>query len=113
MADPKKIRTSNGIIKRLLGEVAGLIGGVQDLIVEDREVEGQTQADGVRGRQLGLSNLGGGLVGLERLVGRVLAAVANSELGKVAVVVTLPVCGLELTRRTTGGVCECGTDILW
>lgn len=93
--------------------MAGAVGRVENLVVKDREVEGQTQADGVRGRQLGLSNLGGGLVGLERLVGRVLAAVANSELGKVAVVVTLPVCGLELTRRTTRGGCECGTDILW
>jgi len=27
--------TGNGIVKRLLGQVAGLVGGVQNLIVED------------------------------------------------------------------------------
>lgn len=71
--------------------MAGLVGGVQNLVVEDGEVQGETQANGVRRRQLGLSNLGGGLVGVEGLVGRVLALVANGELGQVAVVVTLPV----------------------
>jgi hypothetical protein len=73
--------------------VASLIRSVEDLVVEDREVEGETQADGVRGRQLGLGNLGGSLVGLERLVGGVLAAVADGKLGEVTVVVTLPIIG--------------------
>lgn len=82
--------TSNGIVEGLLGEVASLIGRVQDLVVEDREVEGETQADRVSRGQLGLSDLGGSLVGLEGLVGRVLAAVAKGELGEVTVVVTLP-----------------------
>lgn len=71
--------------------MASLVGGVKDLIVEDRKVEGKTKADGVGRGELGLSNLGGSLVRLEGLVGRVLALVANGELGKVAVVVTLPV----------------------
>lgn len=70
--------------------MAGLVGGVEDLVVEDGEVEGKTKADGVGGRQLSLGNLGGSLVSLEGLVGRVLAAVANGELGEVTVVVTLP-----------------------
>ena len=74
--------------------MAGLIRSVEDLVVEDGEVEGQTQADGVRGRKLGLSNLGGSLVGLERLVGRILALVADGELGEVAVVIALPALGL-------------------
>lgn len=43
------------------------------------------------GRKLGLGDLGRGLVGLEGLVGGVLAAVAESELSEVTVVVTLPV----------------------
>lgn len=71
--------------------MASLVGGVQNLVVEDGEVQGETQADGVSRRKLGLSDLGGGLVGVERLVGRVLALVANGELGQVAVVVTLPI----------------------
>jgi len=71
--------------------VASLVGGVKDLVIEDGEVEGKTKADGVGRGKLGLGNLGGSLVRLKRLVGRVLALVANGELGKVAVVVTLPV----------------------
>jgi hypothetical protein len=30
---------SDGVVERLLGEVAGAVGGVQDLVVEDGEVE--------------------------------------------------------------------------
>jgi hypothetical protein len=71
--------------------VASLVGGVENLVVEDGEVERKTKADGVGRRQLSLGNLGSGLVGLEGLVGRVLAAVANGELGEVTVVVTLPI----------------------
>jgi hypothetical protein len=37
-----------------------------------------------------LSNFSSALVGLERGISSTLAAVANSELGKVTVVVTLP-----------------------
>ena len=82
--------TGNGVIKRLLGKVAGLIRGVQDLVVEDGEVQGESEADRVGGRKLGLSDLGGSLVGLERLVGGILPLVTNGELGEVAVVVALP-----------------------
>lgn len=84
-------RTSNGIVEGLLRKVAGLIRGVENLIVEDGEVECEAKTNGVRRRELGLGDLGGGLVGVERLVGGVLAAVANSELGEVAVIITLPV----------------------
>lgn len=35
-----------------LGQVARALGRVQDLVVEHGEVEGQPQADGVRGRQV-------------------------------------------------------------
>lgn len=79
--------------------MAGLIRGVQDLVVEDGEVEGQAEADGVRGGELRLRNLGGSLVRLKRLVGRILALVANGELGEVAVVVTLPVALLETSSK--------------
>lgn len=85
------MRTGNGIIKGLLGKVAGLIGGVEDLIVEDREVQGKTKTDWVSGGKIGLSNLSGVLVGLERLVRRLLSLVANGELSKVAVVIALPI----------------------
>ena len=45
------IHTSNGVIKGLLGKVASLIRGVEDLIVEHREVERESEArGGTRGR---------------------------------------------------------------
>jgi hypothetical protein len=94
--------------------VASLVRGVENLVVEDREVEGKTKADGVGRRELGLGNLGGGLVRLERLVGRVLAAVANGELGEVAVVVALPILVSEITANTQSSRKDRGqTHILW
>ena len=55
------IQFGNGIIECLLGKVASTVGRVQDLVVEDGEVEGQTQADGVGRGQLGLGDVGGAL----------------------------------------------------
>ena len=75
--------------------MASLVGSIEDLVVEDGEVKGKAEADGVGGRKLGLGNVGSVLVGVERLVGRVLALVANGELGKVTVVVTLPIVGVR------------------
>jgi len=70
--------------------VAGLIWSIEDLVVEYREIQGKTETDRMRGSQIGLGNFSGSLVGLERLVGGLLALVANGEFGKVAVVVALP-----------------------
>lgn len=87
--------------------MASLVGGVEDLVVEDREVEGQAKTDGVGRSKVGGSNLSSGLVGLERSIGSTLAVVANSELSKVTVVVTLPV-GVRKSRLepviTLGGI---------
>ncbi len=85
-----KDHTGNGVIKGLLGEMASLVGRVEDLIVEDREVQGQAKTDRVSRGEVGLGHLGGVLVGLERLLGRVLPLFAGSELGQVAMIVTLP-----------------------
>lgn len=38
--------------------MAGTVGGVEDLVVEDREVEGETETDGVCRGQVGLGNIG-------------------------------------------------------
>ena len=83
--------TSNGVVESKLGEVASLVGRVEDLVVEDGEVEGQSKANGVGRGKVSLSDLGGSLVSLEGSIGRALAVVANGELGKVTVVVTLPI----------------------
>lgn len=90
--------------------MASLVRGVEDLVVEDGEVERKTQADRVGRRQLGLGNLGSSLVSLERLVGGVLAAVANGELGKVTVVVTLPVMGKK--KLAQFGILE-SMEVTW
>lgn len=90
--------TGNGIVESLLGEVASLIRSIENLVVEDGEVQGKSETDGVGRRKLGLSNLGGSLVGLKRLVGGILALVANGELGEVTVVVTLPIKQLARLR---------------
>ena len=87
--------TSNSIIESLLGKVARLVWGVEDFIVEHGEVEGKTKANWVSWGKVGLSNLGSVLVGFEGLVGRLLSLVANGELSKVAVVVTLPEKGVS------------------
>lgn len=85
-----QVLTSDRIIESLLRKMASLIGGVQNLVVEDGKVQGKTKTDGMRGGQLSLGDFGSSLVCLKRLVGRLLSSIANGELGEVAVVVTLP-----------------------
>lgn len=87
--------TSNCVIKRLFGEMAGLIGGTEDLIVEDREVEGKSEADRMGRSKIGRSDLGGRLVSFQRLIGRILALVANRKFGEITVIVALPVIGIS------------------
>ena len=105
----ERVQLSNGIIESLLGEMAGTVWGVQDLVVEDGEVEGQAKADGVGWSQLGLCNVGGildraleygsniviqvgtNLVSLVSSSCSNLALLARGKLSQVAVVVTLPV----------------------
>jgi hypothetical protein len=86
----KGIKLRDGIIESLLGKVASLIRRVEDLVVKDGEVEGETKADGVGGGEIGLSDFGSSLVSLERLVCRLLALVGSGELSEIAVVVALP-----------------------
>ena len=85
------VELGNSVVEGLFGEVASAVGRVQDLVVEHREVEGETETNGVSGGELGNGDVRSSLVSLERLVGGVLALVAGSELGEVSVVVTLPV----------------------
>jgi hypothetical protein len=87
----ESIKLSNGVVEGGLGEVASLVGRVQNLVVEDREVQSKSETDGVGRGEVSLGDLSGVLVSLERLVGGGLALVTKSELGEVTVVVTLPV----------------------
>ena len=88
--DISGLRTSNGIIESLLGKVASLIWGVEDLVVEDGEVQGEAKTDWVGWSKIALGNLGGGLVSLKGLIGRLLTLVPDGELSEVTVVITLP-----------------------
>jgi len=47
--------------------VAGTVRRVEDLVVEDGEVQGKTQADRVGGGEIGLGNIGGVLSYGQRL----------------------------------------------
>ena len=96
------VRTGNGIIESLLRQLAGLVWRVHDLVVEDRKVQRKTKADWVSRSQAVSSDFGGSLVGLERLVRRVLPPVANRELRKVAMIIALPVCGQEARSVAAG-----------
>lgn len=55
------VELGNSIVEGLLREVASTVGGVQDLVVEDGEVESKTQTDGVSGSKLSLGDIGGAL----------------------------------------------------
>ena len=105
------VELGDGIVEGSLGEVASLVGRVQDLVVEDGEVKSKSETDGVGGGEVGLGNLGGVLVSLERLVGGGLALVTKSELGEVTVVITLPVrriSGATLLKSSSGLRTSCG-----
>ncbi len=70
--------------------MASLVWGVEDLIVKDREVEGETETDGVCGSEIGLGNVRSNFISLQSLIGGSLALIAQGELGEIAVVVALP-----------------------
>ena len=91
----RRVLTSDGVIESLLGQMTSLIGSIKNLVVEDGEVKGKTQANGVGRGKLSLSDFRGSLVCFKRLVGRLLAAITDSKFGKVAVVVTLPIRGVS------------------
>jgi hypothetical protein len=86
----ERVEFGNRIVKRLLGEVARTVRRVEDLIVEHREVEREAKADWVSGWEFSDCNVRRRFVGLERLVGAVLALVASGKLRKVAVVIAHP-----------------------
>ena len=57
--------TSDRIVKCLLCKMAGLIWGVKDLVVKDREVQGESQTDGVGRSEISGGNLSCGFVCLQ------------------------------------------------
>lgn len=71
--------------------MASTVRAVEDLVIEYREVQRETEADGVSGGKLSDGNVRSGLVGFQGLVRTVFPLVAGRELGEVSVVITHPV----------------------
>jgi len=55
------VKLGDSVVESLFGEVTCTVRGVEDLVVEDREVESQTEADRVGGCQIGLRDGSGSL----------------------------------------------------
>jgi hypothetical protein len=79
--------------------MAWVIGTVQNLIIEYREVESKSKMDRMCWGQLGNGNIEGGLVNIKGLVGRVFSLVARGKLSQVAMVITHPSKEGKLTLR--------------
>jgi hypothetical protein len=88
--------------------MACLVWRSLDLIVEHREVEGKTKADGVGGLKLRLANVKGSLVGILGAADRLVALITRGNLGKVAEVVSLH---LEVEHLALGG-CGVGNQVV-
>mmetsp|Transcript_58861 Transcript_58861/g.127772 ORF Transcript_58861/g.127772 Transcript_58861/m.127772 type:complete len:252 (-) Transcript_58861:13-768(-) len=85
----QSVQFGDGVIKSLFGELTSTIGGVQDLVVEHRKVQGKTQSDGVGGGKVSAGDGRSVVVSLKSLGGGFLADITRLELSEVSVVVTL------------------------
>ena len=94
------VQFTDGIVKRLLCNRTRLFRVTLDLIVEDREVEGQPETNGVSLGKIPCTSYSL-LVGIRSIVGCFLPILSNSELSLVSVVVPLPEGGRE-EGRTKG-----------
>lgn len=110
----QRVQLSNRIIKRLLRQLTCLLGTVEDLVVEDREVERQSESDGVGGWQLA-GGMGARLVvGLEAVVRRLLLAFSRFKLRQVPVVVSFPGGGcIVYIYNKNPNYCNKFVTILW
>ncbi|KAJ9287614.1 hypothetical protein DTO027B5_7489 [Paecilomyces variotii] len=57
----ERVKLGDRIVEGLLGKVASAIGGVEDLVVEDGEVQSQSETDGVSRSELALGDVGSSL----------------------------------------------------
>jgi hypothetical protein len=55
----KRVKFGDSIIKGLLGKVTSSVRRVEDFVVEDREVQCETEANRVCRSELSLCNVGG------------------------------------------------------
>lgn len=54
----QRVELGNGVVESLLGKMASTVWRVEDLVVEDGEVQGETETDWVSRCELGLSDVG-------------------------------------------------------
>mmetsp|Transcript_84216 Transcript_84216/g.188030 ORF Transcript_84216/g.188030 Transcript_84216/m.188030 type:complete len:276 (-) Transcript_84216:81-908(-) len=116
---PQQLHDQRGVLVGVLGDVvelgdrvlegrarhlAGLVGVLQHLVLEDGVVQGEAEADGVGHDQVLLGDLRGLLVREPRALRRLGLLVAVAELGDVAVVVGLHLVveDLRLAARRLG-----------
>lgn len=70
--------------------MASLIGRIENLIVKDGEIKGQTKADWMSRCEIRLGNLRGILISLQGLIGRLLAPLSRSEFGEITMIISFP-----------------------
>lgn len=83
------VQLRDRVVEGRLGQATRPVRTVEDLVVEHGEVQGQAEADRVRGRQFSHGDVARGFVRHQRVLGRLLAVVARGELRQVSVVITL------------------------
>lgn len=84
------VKLGDSIVECLLGKMTSTIRRVENLVVEDGEVECQTQSDRVSWWQFSDSNIRGVLVCLERLLSGIGSLGTSREFCEISVVVALP-----------------------
>jgi len=95
----QSIEFSDRIVERQLGETAGLVGRVEDLVVEDGEVQRESETDRVCGRKFGRGDGGSRFVRFEGSFRRFRTCVTGSEFGEVSVVISLHLVVEDLEKK--------------
>lgn len=98
----ESVKLSNRIIESLFGEMARPVGRVEDFVVEDGEVQSETEADRMCGSQVRCCDLGSFFVCLQRFICGRFPLLFDRKLCQVSVVVALPVHKVSQCKRTVG-----------
>ena len=85
------VHSANGLVKRMLREMACTVGTCADVMEVDGKVERHAEARWVPGRQRAERVLVRSLVGFQRQLRRPLAFLTSREFREVPVIIPLPV----------------------
>lgn len=89
----------NTRFKPLKGVPARAVRRVEDFIIENGEVQGESEADGVGRGELDHGDVARCFVSDQTVLGRLLPVVARGELCQVPVVISLPEQGTQKVTR--------------